>query len=221
MESTGERSSGSDIDDLLQPPKLGPHTPRGMRRLWIILAGFFLLILLVIGAGGYLFVRYGPKVYYIPSEAMSPTLLVDDRVLADRLAYRNRPPSRGDIIVFNAPRAADFEHGHTTESVLVKRVTAVGGDTLQLRTDARGVVRLCLNGRPVEEPYIKEPMEDYEAARYASDEPLKLGPNELFVMGDNRNNSNDSRFWGPLPTDRVIGRVVSILAPENRRREFP
>ena len=72
------------------------------------------------------------------------------------------------------------------------------------------------------EPYIKEPMDPpSSAAVYGVDKPLTVGPNEYFVMGDNRNDSNDSRYWGTLEKKRILGKVTSILSPPERVRGFP
>ena len=216
------------------------------------------LALLVVGVGGYAAFRFiGFRVYYIPSEAMEPTLMghdagqnpltgatysseIHDHILVDRLVYRFTEPKRGDIIVFLAEKKADksalMQGRAPQEIVLVKRVIGIPGDTIELKRDSEGVMRVFRNGRPLKEPYaekdgsckgpsycIKEPLMDPQSpvADFAVQEPFKLGPDEVFVMGDNRNNSNDSRFWGPLPRNRVIGKVVSIIMPEERQRSFP
>lgn len=111
-------------------------------------------------------------------------------------AYLLHPPQRGEIIVFHFPRdpRRDF----------VKRVIGVPGDTVEVR---RGVV--YLNGLPLEEPYIIEPSFDTRPA-------LRLRPGEYYVLGDHRRASNDSRDWGPVPEENIIGKVLLTYWPPDR-----
>ena len=143
---------------------------------------------------------------------------VHDTILVNRLVYWRHEPKRGDIIVFTAPKKADFEHGHTVENILTKRVIGAPGDTIEIKGG-----KVWRNGKPLDEPYIKEPMEDPQplSATYGVDRPLKLGQNEYYVLGDNRNHSNDSRFWGVVTRNRIIGKVTAIIAPYERQRSFP
>ena len=162
---------------------------------------------------------------------------VNDYILVSTGAYRFHEPRRGDIVVFLAPARADMQNHPPEENILAKRIIGLPGDTIELKRGkvARGghtatAYVAYRNGQPLDEywdgkppGYIKEPMDDPQsyAAVYAVDKPLKLGPNELFVMGNNRNDSNDSRYWGPLERSRIIGKVVSILSPRDRQRSFP
>ncbi|HXG24954.1 MAG TPA: signal peptidase I [Chthonomonadales bacterium] len=176
------------------------------------------------------------QAFFIPSESMEPTLqghtagfnpltnttypdTVHDHIFVNKLIYRFREPQRGDIIVFRAEKKADKEHfdpHEKVENVLIKRLIAIPGDTIEIKGG-----KVYLNGKPLNEPYINragqpDAMRDTPHADYAVNGPLKLGPGELFVMGDNRNNSNDSRFWGTLPRDRVIGKAMFIFWPLSR-----
>jgi signal peptidase I len=206
--------------------------------------------LLVAGVLVFLIIRpFFMQAFYIPSESMEPTLMgheagynhltgespptaIHDKLFVNKLIYRLRDPKREDIVVFRAPAVADMmaepEHRAPVENVLIKRLIGIPGDTIQVKPDDKGVVRVFRNGKPVDEPVcngkdsnepcIKEPMDPTPSASYAVDKPLKLGPDELFVMGDNRNHSNDSRFWGPLKRDRVIGKASFIFWPLDRIR---
>ncbi|MCS6775956.1 MAG: signal peptidase I [Chloroherpetonaceae bacterium] len=158
---------------------------------------------------------------------------VHDHIFVNKLIYRFREPQHGDIIVFRAPRNADMEAinrgREPQENVLIKRLIGLPGDTIEIKGG-----KVYRNGTALNEPVadkdgnpppgaryaIKEPMrmQEPESARFGVGEPLKLGPNELYVMGDNRNDSNDSRYWGTLKRDRVIGKAMCIFLPLNRIR---
>ncbi len=189
------------------------------------------------------------QAFFIPSESMEPTLMghtvgetilgqkhndeVHDHIFVNKLVYRYSDPKPGDIIVFRAPAQADISAGETgrppQENVLIKRLIAVGGQTVEVKPDEKGVVRVFVDGKPRDESGISflEEMQDVSqsagasnipGAPFGADRELKLKPDELFVMGDNRNHSNDSRFWGPLKRDRVIGKAMFIFWPLNRIR---
>jgi signal peptidase I len=193
--------------------------------------------LIIAGVLVFLIIRpFFLQAFYIPSESMERTLMghnqgysqtgkqyddtIHDHIFVNKLTYRFGGPSPGDIIVFKAPKEADMEHNQTIENVLIKRLIAVGGDTVEVKQDEKGTWRVYRNNQPLTEPYINEDMTDMRmgGAQFAVNGPLKLAPDELFVMGDNRNHSNDSRFWGPLKRDRVIGKASFIFWPLGRIR---
>lgn len=140
--------------------------------------------------------RFGTVV----SESMAPTLVVGDYYVLRVDAYENgRSVQRGDIIVFDRP-------GHGT---FVKRAIGIGGDRIGI---GRGSV--WLNGSWLKEPYLKEePVTERPMATAVPD-------GHLFVLGDNRNKSEDSRDYGPIPVENVMGRVTRILWPLHRIRDF-
>ena len=154
-----------------------------------------------------------------------------DRVLCTNWPYRLHPPRRGDIVAFLAPARADAQHSDPAEKqeyTLVKRLIGIPGDTILIKPgtgktdDGRAAFAVYRNGRMLAEPYIKEPMEPpLPDAVHGVGAPLTLGPGEYFVMGDNRNDSNDSQYWGTLERKRILGKVTSIVAPPERSRQFP
>lgn len=134
----------------------------------------------------------------IPSESMAPTLQSGDQVLVDKLAYRGgKLPSRGDMAVFHEPRTGD---------ILLKRVVAVAGDTVAIEDGS-----LVVNGRRPFEPYA-----DQKAIDSVYFGPVTVRPGTFFVLGDNRANSVDSRRFGSVPADRLIGRVLGRIWPLSR-----
>jgi signal peptidase I len=159
----------------------------------------FLIILLVSFALVFGFVRpFVVEAFYIPSESMVPTLRVGDRVLVNKFIYRFTQPQRGDIIVFRSVEG-DSED-------LIKRVVGVPGDKISVR---RG--KLYVNGKLQNEPYVNKKFPD--RSFFA---PTTVPKDHLFVMGDNRANSRDSRFFGPVPYDKIEGEAFLRFWPLHR-----
>lgn len=136
--------------------------------------------------------------FYIPSPSMEPTLYPGDRIIVNRLAYRLGDPQRGDIVVFRYPLDPRRD--------LIKRVVAVGGDTVEVRNNI-----LYINGRPQNETNYLPP-----GVAYSDFGPVKVPAGSYFMMGDNRNNSADSRVWGTLDRKFIIGKAVVIYWPLDR-----
>jgi signal peptidase I len=134
------------------------------------------------------------KPFTIHQVSMEPTLMEGDRVLINRLVYHFRDPKRGDVIVFHSPVHAGED--------LVKRIVAVAGDRVAVRAGS-----LYVNGVAANEPYLRE-----QNIRGEFPETT-IPPKHVFVMGDNRNNSGDSRLFGPLSTDSIIGGAFFIYWP--------
>jgi signal peptidase I len=135
--------------------------------------------------------------FYIPSPSMEPTLYPGDRIIVNRLAYRLGEPQRGDVVVFRYPLDPSRDY--------VKRVVAVGGDIVEARDNV-----LYINGQP-------QPPASYlpPGVVYSDFGPIKVPPNNYFMMGDNRNNSADSRVWGTLDRKLIIGKAVLVYWPLN------
>ena len=137
---------------------------------------------------------------YIPSDSMLPTLETGDRLVVEKVSYYFHPPQRGDIVVFEPPPQLQLQ-GYTKDQAFIKRVIGTSGQVISI---LRGVV--YLDKQPLKEDYI------YESPNYNL-QPIIIPEGTLFVMGDNRNNSNDSHIWGFLPTKNVIGRAVFRFWP--------
>jgi signal peptidase I len=134
---------------------------------------------------------------------MVPTLQVGDRLVIEKVSYRLHPPHTGDIIVFEPPEQLQI-FGYNTDQAFIKRVIGTPGQTMQIQD---GVV--YRDGQPLQEVYIAAPP-NYEI------DPFQIPDDQYFVMGDNRNNSNDSHVWGFLPQENIIGRAVFRFWPLDR-----
>ena len=157
--------------------------------------------------------------YRIPSSSMEPTLhcaqpasgceaRFSDRVLANRFIYHLRDPERGEIVVFQTPEAARIKCG--AGGTFVKRLIGLPGETVEVRLE-KGEGYVYVNGRKLDEPYI-------DPVRRSTDEfgPVKVPQGSYFMMGDNRSQSCDSREWGSVPRDNLIGKVFATYWPPNR-----
>ena len=163
----------------------------GFTELWLTILVAFALV--------FGFVRpFVLEAFRIPSESMVPTLEVGDRVFVNKFIYRFTEPERGDIVVFE-----DVEGG---EDYLIKRVVAVAGDRVRVSNG-----RLKVDGEIQEETYIKPQFPD--GSIYG---PEKVPEGYVFVMGDNRGNSADSRVFGLLPIENIEGEAFVRFWPPSR-----
>ncbi|NET08336.1 MAG: signal peptidase I [Symploca sp. SIO2B6] len=140
---------------------------------------------------------------YIPSDSMFPTLEVGDRLVVEKISYLFRPPATGEIIVFNPPPQLQLQ-GYDQGQAFIKRAIATPGQIVEVKDE-----KVYLNGTPLTEEYIAE------APAYRM-LPARVPIDQLFVMGDNRNNSNDSHMWGFLPKQNVIGHAFFRFWPLSR-----
>ena len=158
------------------------------------------------------------QAFKIPTGSMRPTLIEGDRILVDKVTYgiripftpaqlpKIRSPQRGDVVVF---RSIDDPHRD-----FIKRLVAVGGDTVEIRD-----LRLWVNGQPLNDPPIFRQMVYYNRGKYAlTGEPVKVPAGYYFFLGDNSASSRDSRYWGFLPEAKIIGRAFVIYWPPKRIR---
>jgi signal peptidase I len=171
---------------------------------------------------------YAIKPYKIPSASMEPTLRTGDRVLVDRFSHRvlNGDVHVGDVVVFNPPAGADSEpsrcgaadEGADTPTpcdrptrarsaqTFIKRVVGVGGDHLLIRDG-----RVLRNGRRERDPYARACAGG--PAQCDFPRPITVPRGFVFLMGDNRGDSDDSRFWGPVPEAWIVGKAFAVYWP--------
>lgn len=177
------------------------------------------------------------QAFFIPSESMLPTLRPGDRVLVEKLSYRLQEPQRGDVVVFEktvfgeAPDVPWYQDAKNfirellglptgAEEDYIKRIVAVGGDNIRYAGTPR---RLQVNGNNVPQPFIRGGRDRFSSSLTSGDcERLGMQPDQggclvpagrVFVMGDNRGDSEDSRILGPIDEDRIVGRAFVIIWP--------
>lgn len=131
--------------------------------------------------------------FVVEQQSMLPTLFPSERVLVSRFTYDFSPIKRGDIITLNSPNS---------NKVLIKRVIATEKEAIEVRDG-----RVYINGKMIKEPYLTE-VRDF--SNYG---PMKIPKSHVFVMGDNRPNSGDSRFFGPVANENVIGKAFLVYWP--------
>lgn len=138
---------------------------------------------------------------YIPSSSMEPTLQVNDRLIIEKISYHFQEPKRGDVVVFNPTKALqekDFR------DAFIKRVIGLPGETIEVKTG-----KVYVDGQAIKEKYISEdPNYDYG--------PVTVPERQYLVLGDNRNNSYDSHYWGHVPKEKIIGKAFVRFWPFNR-----
>ncbi|MFN3870312.1 MAG: signal peptidase I [Aquificaceae bacterium] len=175
----------------------------------------FVLVIIIV-----LFVRaFLVQAYNIPSGSMKPTLLVGDFILVNKLVYKISEPQRGDIVVFKWPVNPQID--------FIKRIIGMPGDTIEIRGE-----RVFINGQELPLRFIGRVEEDgttkliyeetlpngvkhkivlYENPLFRKDVgPIRIPEEHYFVMGDNRDNSEDSRYWGLLPRENIVGKAFVI-----------
>jgi signal peptidase I len=206
-----EASEASDDDDGKNDGDEGGANRGGSGRRRRFFVGLFALIVIVAAAALVLRV-FVVQPYYIPSASMEPTLhgcpgCNDDHILVDKISYRIHGVRAGDIVVFHRPKNAPT----SIESVLVKRVIALGGDTVALKQG-----HVYVNGLVQEESYLNQDHSCYTSAPDENFAARTVPKGDVFVMGDNRCDSTDSRDFGPVPTSSIIGRAFAIIWPFHR-----
>jgi signal peptidase I len=222
-------------------PTQGSDSPsRGLRRTLRMSGGLGTIVTIAVALGLALAIQaFVVKPYKIPSGSMEPTLDIGQRILANRFIYHFEDPSIGDIVVFHPPVGADrpdptemAERASTTNDLscgvqraegaacsqpiekassqnFIKRIVAGPGDTLSIR-EGHPVV----NGvEKKDEPYIR-PCGSQPQCNLPR--TIRIPPDHYFVMGDNRGGSFDSRFWGPVPRDWIIGEAFATYWPIDR-----
>lgn len=172
---------------------------------------------------------------WIPSGSMRPTLLEGDRIVVEKLTkYHNildihkfeNTPQRGDVMIFYPPfvklktdpwsvfsRLTGF---FCKDIAYIKRVIGLPGEKIQIKQEENGAYKVYINDTPLNEEYIMSEYDFNKCRENMYCGPFIIPEGEYFMMGDNRGNSQDSRYWGTLPQNRFIGRAVFIFWPLNR-----
>jgi signal peptidase I len=138
---------------------------------------------------------------YIPAGSMTPTLQINDRVVIDKWSYHFQLPQRGDIVVFLPTQRLKQEN---FKDAFIKRVIGLPGEKVEIKEG-----KVYINNRPLEENYIEEPPK-YQFG------PATVPQNSYFMLGDNRNNSYDSHYWGFVPRENIIGKATKRFWPLDR-----
>lgn len=174
-----------------------PARHRGLRSLieWVLVIGGAL-------AAAFVIKTFLLQAFWIPSASMSPTLVRQDRVLVNKLSYRLHDVNRGDVVVFERPPGE-------TEPIkdLIKRVVATEGETLTVRDGD-----VFVDGDRLDEPYLAQ-ADSTESDVCNFDGRVVVPADHVFVMGDNRTNSRDSRCFGPIDEDLIVGRAFVLIWP--------
>ncbi len=202
--SVGPPAGDNDDGDGNEDEKTTGDVLRAVVEWVAVIVGAFVVALLI---KAYLF-----QPFFIPSGSMEPTLQIDDRVLVNKLSYDLHEVNRGDIIVFERPENLDEGEIHD----LIKRVIGLANDTLESTADGR----VLINGHLLEEPYLTSNVLTTGIGHLPGcinppEETTKctVPPGHVFVLGDNRNNSTDSRVFGPISEDLIVGRAFLRVWP--------
>jgi len=180
------------------------------------------------------------EIRWIPSGSMKPTLVEGDRIVVERFSRFFSGPQRGDIMVFYPPSTHLSRKALPLLSRLtgimckdiayIKRVVGMPGDKVEIKFEKNGAAYVYINDKKYEEDYIKSvyeytpcPQGEITPIMLMNDNAIKCGPfildeDSYFMMGDNRGNSQDSRYWGTLKRDRFVGRAVTVFWPINRAK---
>ena len=209
---TGSRSTATVVTESpdaegAEPGVLGEDRPRGSSYRWVI---EWVVILMAVLLCTVLLRTYVVQSFYIPSPSMVPTLDVGDRIMVNKLSYDFHGVHRGDIVVFKRPPLEDQDFPD-----LVKRVIGLPGETISTENG-----HVYIDGKELKEPWLPPGPSSYTGAlpddphpQFNMPGPVKIPANHYFVMGDNRTDSEDSRFFGPIPKSLIVGRAVAVVWP--------
>jgi len=184
---------------------------RSYNRWYVYLLAILVAVFLIRPTVKHTIRAYVVASYHVPTGAMSPTLEIGDFVLVNRLTYRSENPERGDVVVFAYPR--------DPSKLFVKRIIGIAGDLVEAIDK-----EMYLNGESLNEDYVVHTDSGVYPAEVSPRDifgPVSVPPNSVFVLGDNRDNSHDSRFYGAVATHQIKGKVFSIYWSWDAERHKP
>ncbi|MFP3882199.1 MAG: signal peptidase I [Actinomycetota bacterium] len=205
---------GSTQDPVPEPRPSGEEEKPKKRSFWAELPGLLLTALVI----AVLIKTFLVQPFWIPSESMLDTIHINDRVMVNKLAYDLGEPERGDVVVFRDPAEPETEESipeavirSVLEAVgirtrghedLIKRIIGLPGETVTIEND-----QVHIDGVPISEPYLDPDVDMPDAG------PFEVDEDQVFVMGDNREFSFDSRRFGNIDFDALIGRAFVVIWP--------
>lgn len=209
---TGEQPASEEPGREEDPPR-----SRKKRSFWVELPGLLLTALVI----AVVIKTFLIQPFWIPSESMVPAIEVNDRVMVNKLAFQLGEPERGDVVVFTDPAEPEIDESipeamirsvleavgvrTTGRDDLIKRVIGLPGETVSIHDNA-----VFVDGEPIDESYLADDV------LMPDEGPFQVGLDEVFVMGDNRQFSFDSRRFGPIPEEHLIGRAFVTIWPLSR-----
>jgi len=208
----------SSTNDLTPTKPSGPRHRAASRRKAHWLRELVIVVVVAVGVAVLLRV-FVVQTFSIPSGSMMPTLDIGDRIVVDKLAYDLHGVGRGDIVVFARPPAEDCAGAPVSD--LVKRVIGLPGETISL--SGNGYV--LIDGKRLDETWLPTSQQGTtypgpSGSPYSLQRPYKIPANHYFMMGDNRGDSCDSRFWGTIPKSLIVGKVDLRIWPLSRFHFF-
>ena len=168
------------------------------------------------------------EIRWIPSLSMYPTLDIKDRIFVDRHSRFYENPKRGDIMIFYPPSTKLSYDGWSVfkrltgfwckDDAYVKRLIGLPGEKYEIKPDDDGIYHVYINDKMLEESYVKSDYSECEPEMYCG--PAIIPENQYLMLGDNRGNSQDGRYWGLLPKERFIGKATFRFWPLGRMTKF-
>jgi signal peptidase I len=141
--------------------------------------------------------------HQVRGNSMLPSFEDKEYILTDKISYRLHSPARGDVIIFRAPQNEDYDY--------IKRIIGIPGDTIRIENG-----RVYVNEEQIEEPYLPEDEVTIKGRFVESKQSMTVPEDQYFVLGDNRNHSSDSREWGFVPKENIIGKTWFRYWPPGR-----
>ena len=202
LPSAGDESATPVESPAAQVPAHAPGSWRRNAFEWIAVVVAATAVALIVSATS-------AQAFVIPSKSMESTLHKQDRVLVNKWSYRLHPIHRGDVVVFTKPKDEVSSYND-----LIKRVIGLPGETVTIADD-----HVFIDGHQLTEPYLDRGAISLVVPGLwacSPQAPCKIPKGQIWVMGDNRTDSEDSRYFGPIPESSVVGRAVARIWPPNR-----